>query len=502
MYAPEVLFNPEQDEAIKRVQMWKAALEASKEPMDKTYILKVLSRTIKRDEENKLITFYSMVLNYSFEDQQNLMFSAPSSTGKSHIALECAKNFPKEDVDKRGYTSKKAFFHRNSVLQTLDGKKLDNRVDYVRNQLTEWEEKNLKPYAPEYGDNSSEAIKQRRAVSRWRENRKAKQRRLREEWDALEKIFCVNLERRILIFKDAPDDQVLEPLRSLLSHDEKELISEITDKNTSGGNQTKKIKLIGYPTIVFCQAAFSPNEQERTRVFILSPEMDQDKLNESLDLQAENLQDRDTFKEKMDSGLNGAALKARIELIKSMNIQQVIIKPESMKNLLMWFKTGTKDQPRELSPRDMRDFPRVIAMAKGHALFNLPQREYTPNGNLIAKQEDIEAAIELLGKTLRANQLELPPYIYDWWLNDLSILFEASSDEGITRMDFNQAYYAKFKSRLSEKQRKNIIKLLEEAGFIEERTDPVDKRTTRLYSTGVVDINGERFMPPKAPEAY
>jgi len=42
----------------------------------------ILSTTIKHDNTSKKIVFLMMLLNYSAEDQQNVSFNAPSSTGK------------------------------------------------------------------------------------------------------------------------------------------------------------------------------------------------------------------------------------------------------------------------------------------------------------------------------------------------------------------------------------------------------------------------------------
>ena len=478
------IFNPTPTREAYSLEAQKRA----KEPMSDTFVSKTLGKTIKHDEENKLIVFYSMGQNYTFEDQQNIMFSAPSATGKSYIALEVANYFPKEDVDKKGYTSRKAFFHMNSVLETVDGQPLQDHRTYVEERLGEWIDKNPKP-----SDKITRTKKTRDGekteeirnpdYTRWKESRKNEYRRLRDEWDSIEKIYVVNLEKRIIIWKDTPDDQVLQPLRSLISHDEKELIADITDKSTSGGNLTKKVKLLGYPTVVFCQAAFSPDEQERTRFFIISPDMSQEKLTESLNLQAESLKDRGRFKKILEEDADIAALKARIELIKAANIQQIIISKEDMDNLLEWFKGN--DKPRDLAPRDQRDFPHLVAMAKGHALFNLPQRDYTPGETLTAKTEDIDSAKTICVKIIESNRLGLPPYAYDWWSESLSGLLEAAGDEGLTKTHFSQSYYSRFNTRLSDKSRKRLITLFEEAGFLEEKTDLTDKRTTKLYALGV-----------------
>jgi len=393
----------------------------------------------------------------------------------------------------------------NSVLETADGQPLQDQRAYVEERLDEWMEKNPKPsdkITRTKKTRNGERVEEIRnpEYTRWKESRKNEYRRLRDEWDTIEKLYVVDLEKRIIIWKDAPDDQVLQPLRSLISHDEKELIADITDKSTSGGNLTKKVKLLGYPTIVFCQAPFSPDEQERTRYFIISPDMSQDKLTESLNLQAVLLQDRGRFKKLLEEDADIAALKARIELIKAADIQQVIIKKEDMDNLLKWFKEND-GKPRDLAPRDQRDFPRLVAMAKGHALFNLPQRDYTLGGTLTAKTEDIESAKLICAKIIESNRLGLPPYAYDWWTESLSGLLEAAGDEGLTKAQFSQSYYNRFKTRLSDKSRKRLITLFEEAGFLEERTDLADKRTTKLYALGVgvekeIKNNSEEKYPP------
>jgi hypothetical protein len=124
-------------------------------------------------------------------------------------------------------------------------------------------------------------------------------------------------------------------------------------------------------------------------------------------------------------------------------------------------------------------------MAKGHALFNLPQRDHTSGKTLTAKTEDIESAKIICAKIIKSNRLGLPPYAYDWWAESLSGLLEAVGDEGLTKTQFSQSYYNRFKTRLSDKSRKRLITLFEEAGFLEEKTDLIDKRTTKLYALGV-----------------
>ena len=104
---------------------------------------------------------------------------------------------------------------------------------------------------------------------------------------------------------------------------------------------------------------------------------------------------------------------------------------------------------------------------------------------LIAESQDLEAAKELLKEILEANRLGFPPYVYTWYNTSLKKLLEEKQQEGLTKSEFSRSYFNQFKTRLSDKSRKRLITVLEEGGFIEERTDPEDKRTTKLYALGV-----------------
>ena len=120
-------------------------------------ILKVLGQTVKKDDFNKLLVFLCQLLAFTYDSQINVSFNAPSSSGKSYLALEIAKLFPKKDVIKLGYASPTSFFHTSST------------------------------------------------------------------YDKERKGYVVDLERKVLIFLDMPHSLLLQHLRPLLSHDEKEL---------------------------------------------------------------------------------------------------------------------------------------------------------------------------------------------------------------------------------------------------------------------------------------
>jgi hypothetical protein len=74
-------------------------------------LLKILGTTVKHDNVNKLITFFSMLVAYTEESQFNVSFRAPSSTGKSYLPLELSQYFPPKDVVMIAYSSPTSFYH-------------------------------------------------------------------------------------------------------------------------------------------------------------------------------------------------------------------------------------------------------------------------------------------------------------------------------------------------------------------------------------------------------
>ncbi|MEM3489604.1 MAG: hypothetical protein QXO75_08150, partial [Nitrososphaerota archaeon] len=229
----------------------------------------VLSSTIKKDRTSKLITFLAMLLNYTEEDQQNIAFSGPSSSGKSWIALQVAKYFPEEDIIKFGYSSPQAFFHLPGMLVDKNFNPIPSKRDYVEEELKKWDEANPKP-------EKGEGLKE------WKERREEEKKRLKNEWDKIEKFHMIDLERKILIFLDMPHDELLQRLRPLLSHDQKIVFNQIVDKSKSGALRTKQVAIKGFPTVLFLAVNSSLDGQERSRNFLLSPEISEDKLKESI----------------------------------------------------------------------------------------------------------------------------------------------------------------------------------------------------------------------------
>jgi len=435
------LSNPEH--LVKPTDIWMAHNKNLRRPVAVEEIQEILSATIKRDNPTKALLFLVMLSTYTEQDQQNIAMQAESSAGKSYIPLEIASFFPQDDLIIIASASPTSFFHEAGVLVDENDKPID------------FSEKPRKDDAE--------------GMAEW--NRKIKNSRI-----------LVNLEKKILIFLDMPHYTLMERLRPLLSHDQKRLYYKITDRSEKLGLRTKNVVLIGFPTIVFCSANLNLDEQERTRVFMLSPEVEEEKITESIYLLGRKLGDRDAYKRALEADARRTWLRSRVKMISMAGIRDVII--ENPGRICERFLKG---HPNPI-PRHQRDFPRLIALIKANALFNFSNREGLDDKRIRANDEDIEAGFKLYSQVAKSNEMGISPHVYEIYTNIIQP--QLVPDRGVDRKTIQRQYFKIYNRPLTERKlTREILPALESAGLIIQEPDPNDRRRLLVYPTDVAHIS-------------
>jgi len=373
---------------------------------------RILSLTIKEDRANKIATFCAMLNAYTDNAQINISFNGPSSGGKSHTALECAKYFLEEDRIELMSASPTAFFHENGIF------------DKERNVIT------------------------------------------------------VNLSRKILVFLDMPNNGLLERLRPLLSHDKKVLQTKITDKSQKGGNRTKTVEIIGFPSVIFCTASFSIDEQEATRFLLLSPEMSQSKLKQGIQQSIHKASNSDAYEKILQENVERKLLVERIKAIKQAKISDIRIDNESL------LEDRFIRERSQYKPKHQRDVKRVIALAKSFALLNLFFRRR--EGSLvIAEDSDIDEAYRIWDMVSVSQELGISPHVHNFYTEVIVPEFKSKNEErakngelpvGISRKGIRKKHFEVYGRPINEIALKQIIAMLEVAGLIELEKDEGDGR--------------------------
>ncbi len=259
------------------------------------------------------------------------------------------------------------------------------------------------------------------------------------KWDDTQKAIIKDLSHKNLIFLDMPHFQLLEKLRPMLSHDRKELHYMITDRSQKHGLRTKNVILIGYPSFHFCTTKQDPDEQEKTRMLLLSPSTDQKKLRESLELSSLRKANRREYENSMSKDPKRVWLMRRILGVRQSGIREVII-PEDGKGVYNRF---INEHPY-LQPRHQRDFPRIFSFIKAHTLLNCFNRD-KPEGKqdtIIATQTDIDAGFALYKEIELSNELGLSPYIFKIFVDVIVPLLSYDGiQKGVTRDDIIRKHY-------------------------------------------------------------
>jgi hypothetical protein len=297
------------------------------------------------------------------------------------------------------------------------------------------------------------------------------------EYNKEKNTITVDLSRKIIIFLDQPNQALLERLRSLLSQDEKEMQSKITDKNQKGGNRTKTVIIKGFPSVIFCSAGLRIDEQEATRFLLLSPEMSQEKIREGILNAINRGVDNEKYKNWLGDNPERALLLERIKAIKTENIGEIKIEnKEYIKELFFEKRKINK-------PRDQRDIKWLMAIIKSFALLNMWWRK-KEGTTIIANKEDIDSAFRVWSSISISQELNIPPYVHNLYQEIFIPLWREKGGEGISRQEVSQKHYQIKGQFLNEHNlRKHIIPMLESAGLIRQETSELDKRKTLIYPT-------------------
>lgn len=394
-----------------KTEVWKEQFEdiGAKE------IKEVLDLTIKEDDTNKIIVFLSFLSAYTEDNQLNVSFNAPSSTGKSYIPLEISSLFPKENILKIGYSSPTAFFHdKGEFRKEIGGYSLD-------------------------------------------------------------------LSRKVLIFLDQPHPLLLQHLRPILSHDEKEITLKITDKSQKYGLKTKNIVIKGFPVVIFCSAGLKMDEQEITRFLLLSPEITPTKIREGVFALIDKEANREEYNQQIEENPERRLLKQRVSAIQEAQIKDIEL-PDVGELVKIYRK-------KRLKPKDMRDSKKLIFLIKSFALLNFFHREIKAK-NIVANRDDIENGINLWEKIALYQEYGLPPYIFNFFQNVIVPAYQEKNKdivgkkEGITINEILQTNYKVYETSLPDwKLKREILPMLSMAGFIREEKDPEDRRQKLIYPT-------------------
>jgi hypothetical protein len=413
----------------------------------------ILGTTIKKDDTNKVITFFAMLSR-----ELNIAFSAPASTGKSYLPEQVAAYFPQSEIVYLAGVSATASIHENGI-QVIE---TEPNVFKSLNEI-------LKPLRDEQIEITTKMDSS--------ENKDSLEKRLADIESQIKELTAsskklIDYRHKILILADQPQLTWTKRMRSFLSHDN-ESIGRYKITDSSNKHKAEEIVLLGPCAVIFCTTSPKFNDaQENTRYIILSTEDSPDKIEQSLELINEKYADIEEFRQKIKNDPKRISLQFRIELIRMMGIKDVVSKET--------YKT-TLDQYKELyhknyNSRQMREFVRILLFKKASAILNVFNREWIKKDDKFTKRiynnkTDEENAFSLFKPTKDSSNFGLTPIVYG--------LYEyvgKNVKEPWYFDDFRTAWYNLHHTVETTYKLHEMLKELTTVGLIEEEIDPNDKR--------------------------
>lgn len=364
---------------IKKEQHSHSILKETTNPLQA--LTDIIGRWVKEEETLIKLTFLVLMSAY-LPIPLNLAIEGPPSEGKSYPLLLVAEAFPEEDLIIAGGMSRKSLPRERGTFVDINDSSKD---------ITE-EIKVL-----------SEAISQAQG-SEAKIQAKAK---LRERLENSAKL--VDLQGKVFLFTEAPDEELLAELRPILSRDSFEIRYAYVDKPSANAPMvTMKAILRGFPVFMFATADAPQGrtwEQIHSRFIVVSPKMSKIKYKKGNEVTAhiygsimsenDNIQEKELLRIKEYFRSIKKILMGRYELIKEH--RDINHKRIRMAWNPMYLKLQ-KVFPSNVG-QNMRDFRDFMVLMEASACLSIYQRP-----NIIVKD------MELTWVTMKDLQIVLDIY--------------------------------------------------------------------------------------------
>jgi hypothetical protein len=392
-------------------------------------VLSFLSGLVKNDDVAMISVFLTCLSAYT-DEPVNLFLKGESSIGKTYIARTVSSVFPDEDVWKLAGISPKALIHLKGHWEDEDG----NIIDI---------------YHPPDKKKDPEAFRE------WKE--KVDNAR-----------YVIELKNKILIFLEAPTEEVYKVLRPLLSHDEKETEFKIVEKDRKGPFKTQTIVLRGWPATIFCTTNVKYIEELATRSFTVSPSTAGNKIKDAVDLTLKKAS-QPSFERRIEVGVR--RIKDYMSFVKEKSgiFSKVLIPYADIISLQFFYER----------PREMRDVSHLLSFIKATTIFNFVRRPVIETKDaryLVSTVDDLKFVLRIFEHIRETTELGLPEKVVRFYHEVVESLEQFDAADATAK--WNALH------KLDKKSNRRIrawLSELEDADLVSSQQDPQDRRRT-LYT--------------------
>lgn len=472
-------------------------------------LLDVFKVKIKEDDETTA-TILRTGMSAATPQPINLQSQAPTSEGKTYPITTIMSCFPKENIWFLGGLSPTALYHDHGIL-------IDKNTGEI-----------LQPLINELYDKIDGTPKKEKAEIR------ALKRKLNDVFKRA--ALLIDLNNKILLFLDNPNQQTLNKLRPILSHDTYEVMYKITDRIGKGPLRTVTTILRGWPAAIVALTKSKSDkdvwDQMLTRFITISPRQTQKKYRAAVKLTAIK---RGLPQVAVDEILRKdryvwatAAIRKiwkRLIELKEAN-KQAVNKPAPNIFWVPFHKHIGENFPANVG-RHMRDSQRFMSTLQIGASINVFSRPVIEIGDtqsiIVIRQDYVQAVKEFFeGEREGVIFSGVPSHVLIYFKKVViplwhksyvmkpdhdpqSSLTPSTTEEGVRGIEMKwlvQEVQKKLGKNLSsETLRKNYNQPLENAGLMDKAPHPYDRRKN-IHTVLTEDISGIKGEGEKEDENH
>jgi hypothetical protein len=383
---------------------------------------RVLNQTIKGDYTLKMILFLSSLLAFTDHEQVGIIITGSTSTGKSFNIDKILWFFPPEYKEEFQGATTKSFIHQKGKSVDIHTLKTPEGLEPPKKGDSEYEQKNILYH---------------------------------QKLNSLGNLL--DYEKKIVVFPDMNDTELLKTLRSVLSHDQK-VCKYITTERTRNGYSDKTTLIKGFFVCITATASTWIDDQEASRNFLLSTEDDEEKILNSVKMITRKNTDSN-FSNWYEHEESRVVLKSRVRAIADFNCEKITIPQNVCQELEDWYLKRSVFH----SPKIFRDYTRMISLVKAWTLFNWRNRSGNKEKELLSTSKDVKVAISLYEKILDCNSLGLSQEEFEIWL-----LIKDIAVDGIKLSAIHSIYANKKKRAINDHRLRNFLKNFVRSGLLRE----------------------------------
>lgn len=460
-----------------------------------------LNTQIKSDKE-----FVRKLIRVSFSaytnNPINLGVMAGSSEGKTYAVVKVTECFPEKDVIYIGKMSPTALIHQHGMLVDSSHNPIEEKLENLELNLNGNKENLRKSKKTDVNTKDLEKY-----VS---ELQKEKKELLRESKN------LIDLSCKILVFLDAPNPQLWNTLKPILSHDKYEI--EFKTTQTDGSLRVKQSVIRGFPAVIFCSAKNEKKDEMwkeiETRFDITSPNTETKKYRQANQFSILKKGIPEFAKSIVSNDEERKYAQYYIKKIK----ERILVFSDKNRNPV-WnpFYKIIGDKFPSNEGIDMRHCNRFLSYVNVESLINSDFNyviHFNQNGDKIQKYIitsliDIENAVKVLGKIsiVPPEQLKFLKDVFEPLLKE-NLDFFTSSNNGIenpissgdfvpelTSKQIAGKYNSVYGKKNTPKQiLENYLDKLEAYGILDYKRNPEDKRQKLFIFSSKPNINNLDFL--------